>query len=330
MPIQFTWADLSSFNPGPSLGAVIRLSQGNLTNTTLPDGSTATPLSNQVILACTIDARWAPVKLYFQPFVDGTVHPYIAYPDFSSPNLTQIQIDPSWAEALNLPVPSSSLTTMETLIQLLVSKDLVNYDNRDHFLPDLAVALGTTVTDGLARIGWQEQFAFTSPNGNDALFLTTVSNNGTVLNSSPFFSDQTANWMHLEWQVERYGYGYSASTITVKIAMAVLLLHALLALGHTIVVCRPWRGRVWTCDAWSTIGVLVVLAMNSRPDERLANMSARIALGKSWQEVVKIREAGVDEVELLVAEETSVGERWMGKEGEKLQANKVCGTDFGK
>jgi hypothetical protein len=134
----------------------------------------------------------------------------------------------------------------------------------------------------------------------------------------------------LEWQVEHYGYGYSASTITAKLAMAMLLLHALLALGHTIVVCRPWKGRVWTCDAWGSIAGLVVLAMNSRPDERLLNMSAGIKLKNSWKEVLKIREIGQEEVELLVAEETPVGERWMGKEGEKLQANKIYGTDLGE
>jgi hypothetical protein len=219
---------------------------------------------------------------------------------------------------------------MESLIQFLVLKDLGIGDNRNSFLPDLAIALGTTITDGLARIGWQEQFAYTTRNGSDPFFLTIISDNGTELSSFHLSEDQTANWMHLEWQVEHYGYGYSASTITVKIAMAVLLLHSLLALGHTIVVCRPWRGRVWTCDAWGSIGGLVVLAMNSRPDERLANMSAGVALSKSWQEVVKIREVGREEVELLVAEETSVGERWMGKEGEKLIANKIYGTDLGK
>ena len=329
-PIQFSWADLSSFNPGPSLGAVIKISQNNLTDITLSSGSTFNSLSDQAIFACTIDARWAPSQLYFQPFVDGTVHPYVAYPNTNTPNLTQIQIDPSWAESLNLPVPSTSLTTMETIVQYLVSKDLENGGAPILFLPDLAVALGTTITDGLARIGWQEHFAFTSQSGTDSVFLTTVSDNGTQLNNISFSADQAANWMHLEWKVEHYGYGYSTSTYTVKVAMAVLLLHALLAIGHTIVVCRPWRGRVWTCDAWGSIGGLVVLAMNSRPDDRLANISAGIALKKSWQEVVKIREVGQDEVELLVAEDTSFGERWLGKDGEKLRANKVYRTDLGK
>jgi hypothetical protein len=328
MPIQFSWADLSSFNPSPSLGAVVRLSQDNLTNTTIPDGSISTPLTNPTILACTVDARWAPVKLYYQPMVDETVHPENPFPNL--PNMPQIQIDPSWAKALNLPVPGSSLTAMESLIQFVVSEDL-GIDNSTYFLPDLAIALGTTITDGLARIGWQDRFAYTTPNkGSNTFNLTIVSNSGTELNSVLFSEDQAANWTHLEWQVEHYGYGYSASTITAKLAMAMLLLHALLALGHTIVVCRPWKGRVWTCDAWGSIAGLVVLAMNSRPDERLLNMSAGIKLKNSWKEVLKIREIGQEEVELLVAEETPVGERWMGKEGEKLQANKIYGTDLGE
>jgi hypothetical protein len=128
-PIQFSWADLSEFNRGPSLGAVIRLSQSNLTNLTITNGSTTTNLSNETIFTCTIDARWAPVQLYLQPFVDGTVHPNTAYPDSETPDLIQIQIDPTWAESLNLPVPGSNLTTMETLIQSLVVTRLENIDN---------------------------------------------------------------------------------------------------------------------------------------------------------------------------------------------------------
>lgn len=139
MPIQFSWADLSSFSPGPSLGAIIRLSLDNLTNTTIPDGSISTPATNQTVLTCTVDARWAPVKLYYQPAVDETVHPDDPFPNF--PNLTQIQIDPGWAESLNLPVPGSSLTAMESLIRSLVSENLVNGENGNFVVPDLAILL---------------------------------------------------------------------------------------------------------------------------------------------------------------------------------------------
>jgi hypothetical protein len=324
-PIQFSWADLSGFSPGPSIGAVVRLSQ----NLSIPDGYTTASPSNDSILACTIDARWAPVQLYLQPYVDGTVHPDNAYADGTTP-LTQIRIDPSWAESLNLPVPGSQLTTLETIIQDLVYIDLENTASSSpgFFLSDLAVSLGSTITDGLARIGWQEHFAFTMKTETNSLQLITVSDNGTVLSNSTYSDAQTAGWMHLEWKVEHYGYGFSAATITAKVAMAVLLLHAALAIGHTVVVCLP--RKVWSCDCWGTIGGLVVLAMNSRPDERLLNMSAGISLKQSWQEIVKIREFGEDNLELLVAEDSVIGEKWMGKEGEKLKPGKKYGTDLGE
>jgi hypothetical protein len=330
-PVQFSWANLSGINPGPSLGAVIRLSQlpSNLTNSTVTYSSTTVQLSNETIFACTIDARWAPVKLYFQPFVDGTVHPDNVYPDIRTPNISQVQIDPTWAESLNLPIPGTDLTAMETLIQSIVAKDLEDPHNHDSalFLPELAVSLGLTITDGLARIGWQERFAFTSKQGTDTFMLTTISDEGKFLNAVPYSPDQTRNWLHLEWTEEHYGYGYSATTITAKVAIAVLLLHSALAIGHTIVVCFP--KKVWTCDSWGTIGGLVVLAMNSRPDERLMNMSAGIKLKRSWQEIVKIREVGEENLELLVAGESD-GEKGVEKEDEKLKPGKVYGTDSGK
>jgi hypothetical protein len=55
---------------------------------------TETAWSNDSILACTINARWAPVHLYLQPYIDGTVHSDNTYADDTTP-LPQIQIDPS-------------------------------------------------------------------------------------------------------------------------------------------------------------------------------------------------------------------------------------------
>ncbi len=195
-------------------------------------------------------------------------------------------------------------------------------------MPDLTVSLGATITDGLARIGWQEHFAFTMNTDSDSLQLITVSDNGTVLSNNTYSDGQTAAWMHLEWDVEHYGYGFSAATVTAKVAMTVLLLHAALAIGHTVVVCLP--RKVWCCDSWETIGGLVVLAPNSRPDERLLNMSAGIGLKQSWQEIMKIREFGHENLELLVAEDSVIGEKWMGKEGVKLMPGKKYGTDLGE
>jgi hypothetical protein len=77
------------------------------------------------------------------------------------------------------------------------------------------------------------------------------------------------------------------------------------------------------------IGGLVVLAMNSRPDEKLMNMSAGIKLKQSWQEIVKIREVSEENLELLVAGERD-GEKGDEKQDEKLKPGKGYGTDLGK
>jgi len=327
-PIQFSWINLSAIDHGPSLGAVVRLTQlpSNLKDSTITDGSTTTFLSNETTIACTVDARWAPTNLYFQPYTDGTVHPDNAFPDPRAPDLAQIMIDPTWANSLNLPVPGTELTSMETLIQSLVRETLQDSEISD-FLAELSIALGLTLTDGLARIGWHEPFAYTTQKGKDPVQLNTISNDGTVVSVMPFSKQQTTNWLLLDWKIEHYGYGYSANTIMAKIAIAVLLLQAALAIGHTIVVCFP--KNVWTCDGWGTISGLVVLAMNSKPDERLLNMSAGIKLKRSWQEIVEIRELGEENLELLVAEQVD-GEKSVGKQSDRLKPNKVYGTDLGK
>ena len=89
-PVQYRGRILSRFSPGPSLGAVIRLSQ----NLAIPDGFTTTAPSNASVLAYTINSRWSPVQLYLQPYINGTVHSDNTYAEDTTP-LTQIQIDPS-------------------------------------------------------------------------------------------------------------------------------------------------------------------------------------------------------------------------------------------
>jgi len=66
-----------------------------------------------------------------------------------------------------------------------------------------------------------------------------VSENGTVLSNSTYPDTQTAGWMHINGKSSHYGCGFSAGTIIVKVAMAVLILHAALAIGYTVVVCFP-------------------------------------------------------------------------------------------
>jgi hypothetical protein len=48
-----------------------------------------------------------------------------------------------------------------------------------------------------------------------------------------------------------------------------------------------------------------------------------------WQEIVKIREFGEENLELFVVEDSVIGGKWMGKEGEKLSIGKKYESDLG-
>ena len=103
------------------------------------------------------------------------------------------------------------------------------------------------ITEGLLWIGWNEEFAYQYDDTGPFYFLY---NNATVKNVAQ--SVDESHWAELDFNIETYGYSYSASTITVKIAITFILLRALVALLHTVIVCAA--PRVWICDSWDTVG----------------------------------------------------------------------------
>lgn len=58
-------------------------------------------------------------------------------------------------------------------------------------------------------------------------------------------------------------------------------------------------------------------------------MSAGIKLKESWQQIVKIREDGEENLRMVVAEESD-GEKGTVDADEKLKPNKVYGTNLGE
>jgi hypothetical protein len=67
-------------------------------------------------------------------------------------------------------------------------------------------------------------------------------------------------------------------------------------------VCLP--RHVWTSESWSSIGQLLALALNSRPNwENLANSCAGVNLTQTWGQTVKIREVDDDHLEIVVGQE---------------------------
>ena len=165
-PMHFTWVNLRDYTPSPSLAAAFcwhnaRPSDeyGELSW----DGSLSLSEVNRnkwnstALVTCSIDARWAPVKIWLDPRSDD-----IAHQDSPSvlgllksgvfQDLQPIHIDAGWAKSLEVIVGESEITAIESLLDAYWTSEL----DRSELTTDFSRALGMFITDGLARVGLRE------------------------------------------------------------------------------------------------------------------------------------------------------------------------------
>ncbi|KAI9774116.1 MAG: hypothetical protein M1840_005209 [Geoglossum simile] len=306
-PVQFTWVDLEQSDASPALGTAFRLNQ-NVTfiNETL----------NNPVFACSINAFWVSVVPSMEPLEGTVVTPTPVY------RSTGITIDSGWARALNIPLSGSNLTTIESIINDLTYRVQDGTTSISDFGANAASAIGLMVTDGISRLGWNERFVFTTHDSADT--LTTITNNGTTL-SATSSADINPDWVELEIEVFQTGYSYSVRTVTVRIAIVILLLHSLVAVIHTIILC--FLRRPWTSQSWGTVGELVLLALNSRlVRENSANANTG-AEEQTWNQPLRVREVGEGHLEILVGGIPGDAERGTAVFYEKVQPGKAYGGD---
>ncbi|KAI9761273.1 MAG: hypothetical protein M1840_001976 [Geoglossum simile] len=306
-PVQFTWVDLEQpYASLPSLGTTFRLNQ----NVTFKDGALDNP-----VFACSVVAFWTSVVPSMEPLEGTAVTPT----PLDSDAMT-ITIDSGWARALNIPLSDSNLTTIESIINDLAYKVREDATSIDTFNTQAASAIGLMVTDGISRLGWNERFVYTTHDSTDT--LTIVTNNGTYLDetSSDYINP---DWIELEIEVFQTGYSYSVRTVTVRIAIAVLLLHSLVAVIHTIVLC--FARRPWTSQSWGTVGELVLLALNSRLDRENSANANTGAETQTWNQPLRVREVGEGHLEILVGAIPGDSERGTVVSYEKVQPGKAYG-----
>lgn len=115
---------------------------------------------------------------------------------------------------------------------------------------------------------------------------------------NPLYVD-ASNGTKVHWSVTVIGYAYRADGVAYYLAIAVLLIHATMALLHIAQGLR--KGMM--LDAWSSPEELMALCHNSIPDhEAMKNTSAGIASGATLKRKVRIRvkeDRGEEQVQLL-------------------------------
>ena len=99
--------------------------------------------------------------------------------------------------------------------------------------------------------------------------------------------------------VQRYGYGYGLQDVPIKLAITVLLIYAVLVSVHIVVFLV--RGR--TYKGYADMGEILALAWNSAPAEALVNTSAGIEKLRTWRHVVRIREGGGMQLQLVLRDD---------------------------
>jgi hypothetical protein len=331
--VHFLWASLQHNNSRPSLLAAFNIN--NTHNSFNYTDSSGVPHKgdNQTAFTCSIDARWAPVKMWMLPGMDFDYRIHESSPfdlagslDFLwSPdqilNLQQIQIDPAWAASLNVEIPNSSHTlTMEQVVRLSANMNVDAWSNgtTDGLLDLVAAGVGMMVTDGLARLSWSDQLV-ALVSDNDGYYLQNWGTNAS-LDATRMSPNISSDWLNLDFASYRQGWSYSLTGVTIKLALGVLLLHLAIAVIHTVIVVGS--REAWSTKSWRTMGELLVLAVNSDRSDKLQNTCAGIESSSTWRKKLKIREIEEGHLGLVVGNHGNADdfEEGIAIDGEKSKA----------
>ncbi|KAH7250825.1 hypothetical protein B0J15DRAFT_561386 [Fusarium solani] len=263
------------------------------------------PPSN--VLACSIDARWAKENSVLsviwttkQPheFFAGRVlnlvrtelerQGSIGYNRAAPPkndSLRVIRMDTDWYDLLApslpdtvpenmhwLPQAGSKMTTLETIVSSVYHENLSQQQGFESMI-------AATVVDGLSRCG-------IIPNIQPSQYLTASPvhpGDPEEIFSKPE-SLKSGDSKRFVMRAIYTGYVMTAESWFDYISIAGLLLHAAIALLHTIYVVKTGT----TSGAWDSILELIVLSQKSTPppESILANTSARVQSFKTVKSVV--------------------------------------------
>lgn len=320
------WNDASKHNAtGRGLSRVFwsPLPNANFQNSTMgavvvlpfePDTSAIT------YTTCNIDARWAPARIWTFSS-ENTLGIPDGLPDVVEP-LGRYYIDWSWPhistdlEWVNHMSRNTSQAneTEDAFAAIAANAGITSTpDPTDPWAIESVLAM--MFTDALARVG------------SNATLQGELKGRGTLRyfgwEDGPWvdefmrFGDAyavdppaNAKWYSSRLSVSVVGYAFSSEQVTSKIACAILMLHVLLALLHTIYSLRSGLSS----SSWDSVTELIALAMNSTPSDALKNTCAGIDLPSTMGLPVRIVESETIEEHLEVVLEPSHDEETEGVE----------------
>ncbi|KAL8688125.1 MAG: hypothetical protein Q9224_004967 [Gallowayella concinna] len=323
---------------GASLGALVTLPTtvvvGSRENYTFYD------LSQQsLLIPCLINAKWVVARTKYDPKSSNQIIHNITIPECfgvgdnkrlidASRRLyargKTIFISPKWAALLNVAGitsdsgENSSATMMEAILQQFVSRymDPLGIDEDiTEFAPVgaesvLPATIGAVIAEGLSRQAYGRASPYVAishePNQTYKIELRQYQADASTylwdMSLAAFNAQPDGPYTPLGFIIKRYGYGYGyRGTTTVAFGLAVLLIHAAVAIGYILhSVYHRVRGTGFMSCAWGEMGEMLALALHSGRATELQNVGGGVEANSTWRMRVRVRERKGDYLELVV------------------------------
>jgi hypothetical protein len=250
------------------------------------------------LFSCSVDAKWAmgdnigsgltgdtdtmiqsgKVKSTRPPTTGLASNPLESFLPVEGPNWRTVSISQGWLSTLTPQIDPNLDAGWTTLAKTFTA---AGFDNSTGMVSNSWSSLGSTIettiatviVDGMSRIGL-------SNNGGNIYHVMDRYNwvqymkdkNGQRYeNWNRFLRGQDVvlypigvspeDLTKLNWSVTVSGLAYQADSLPYYLALGVLLLHALLAVGHTVYMLYTRRSS----DTWQTFEEMLILGQNSRP-----------------------------------------------------------------
>ncbi|KAK4208950.1 hypothetical protein QBC37DRAFT_295576, partial [Rhypophila decipiens] len=233
---------------------------------------------------CLVDARWVKSDTFIIPAQNPTSTQHSVSLsknktlDYTNQDPTDlISIDPAWFNLLNV-----SLVDLDgrqnysfNKIKTTIDPDLVRGDNNVH--QAIAGSLAVFLADALSYV----------PYGHDQEVTRQSEKEPWIAHESnppfkPIQMDDLPDYILLTADATKNIYAYNFSETTTLLSWAVLFVHLLLVVVHLSIVF--FFRRSWYTDAWSSLGQVVALAMDSRPTGGLiGDDGAMVNKGATWK-----------------------------------------------
>ncbi|OKL63026.1 hypothetical protein UA08_01689 [Talaromyces atroroseus] len=263
--------------------------------------------SDGVFFACSIDARWVAGNvvgtnvgyLSGMPLQQAVIPTHSDldnnnFPAINDGNWRTVRLEGSWLDSLT-PVLGSNNSGWNTLSS---ATHAAGIDNSTGLIVAYVDAVGSLegvisslVVDGMSRVGYADNGGtYTLMSDIEYLIYIDPEHEKKTLNDllsgSLELPRSDAQSTQLRWGVTITGLAYSGNSTSYYLSLALLYVHLLLAILHTVYSVLARRSS----SAWESLTDLIVLCINSSPaSARLQNTSGGITEHALYKHPVWIR-----------------------------------------